>query len=36
VARVYNLRGVSLFSEEEILVHDEQFRNEYFVSKLAY
>jgi hypothetical protein len=35
VARVYNLRGVPLFLEEENLLHAEHFCNEYFVSQLA-
>jgi hypothetical protein len=37
VARVYNSQGeVSLFLEEENLVHAEHFRSEHFVSELAY
>jgi hypothetical protein len=35
VAHGYNSRGVSLFLEEENLVHVNHFRNERFVSKLA-
>jgi hypothetical protein len=37
VARVYNLQAeVTMFLEEENLVHPEHFHNKYFVSKLAY
>jgi hypothetical protein len=37
VTRVYNLReDVALFLQKENLVHVEHFRNEHFVSKLAY
>jgi hypothetical protein len=37
VARLYNLREeIALLLEEENLVHAEHFRNEHFVSKLAY
>jgi hypothetical protein len=35
VARVYNLRGVALFLEEENLIHAEHLRSEHSVSKLA-
>jgi hypothetical protein len=36
VNRIYNSREVALFLEEANLVHAEHFRNEDFVSKLAY
>jgi hypothetical protein len=37
VARVRNLRQVTaLFLQEKNRVHSEHFRNEYFVSMLAY
>jgi hypothetical protein len=36
VVRVYNLGEEVLFLEEETQAHAEYFRNEHFVSKLAY